>query len=62
MTILNLLQQLGKQISRILNKFTPYNIQYLIAHFKELPINTIERLEKTIDLIFVKVILNSLTA
>jgi len=40
----------------MLNKITPDNIVILIKSFLALPIDTIERLENTIDIIFEKVI------
>jgi len=42
----------------MLNKITPDNIVILTKSFLALPINTMERLENTIDLIFEKVIYN----
>jgi len=39
-----------------LNKITPDNMPSLTERFKALPIDTIQRLEKTIDLVFEKVI------
>jgi len=39
-----------------LNKITPDNMPSLTERFKALPIDTIEHLEKTIDLVFEKVI------
>ncbi|XP_060860797.1 eukaryotic translation initiation factor 4 gamma 3-like [Metopolophium dirhodum] len=45
-----------KSVRSILNKITPDNMSLLTDHFKALPIDTIERLEKTIDLVFKKAI------
>lgn len=39
-----------------MNKITPDNMGPLTERFKALPIDTMERLEKTIDLVFEKVI------
>ncbi|XP_016661051.1 uncharacterized protein LOC100160940 isoform X2 [Acyrthosiphon pisum] len=44
------------KVRSILNKITPDNIPSITEHLKALPIDTIERLEKTIDLVFEKAI------
>jgi len=51
-----ILQEVNKSVRSILNKITPDNMPSLTERFKALPIDTIERLEKTIDLVFEKVI------
>lgn len=53
--LLILLQDINKNVRSILNKITPDNMIVLTKKFKALPIDTIERLEKTIDLVFEKV-------
>lgn len=50
-----ILQEVNKSVRSILNKITPDNMPSLTERFKALPIDTIERLEKTIDLVFEKV-------
>ncbi|XP_060872395.1 eukaryotic translation initiation factor 4 gamma 3-like [Metopolophium dirhodum] len=44
------------KVQSILNEITPDNIPSITERFKALPIDTIERLEKTIDLVFEKAI------
>jgi len=53
---MKILQEVNKSVRSILNKITPDNTPSLTERFKALPIDTIERLEKTIDLVFEKVI------
>ncbi|XP_022171727.1 eukaryotic translation initiation factor 4 gamma 3-like isoform X2 [Myzus persicae] len=48
--------EVNKSVRSILNKITPDNMPSLTERFKALPIDTIERLEKTIDLVFEKAI------
>ncbi|KAL5235291.1 hypothetical protein ACI65C_002701 [Semiaphis heraclei] len=48
--------EVNKSVRSILNKITPDNTPSLTERFKALPIDTIERLEKTIDLVFEKAI------
>lgn len=50
-----MLQDVNKNVRSILNKITPDNMGPLTERFKALPIDTIDRLEKTIDLVFEKV-------
>lgn len=50
-----LLQEVYKQVRSILNKITPENMGSLTESLKTLPINNIESLEKTVDLVFEKV-------
>lgn len=50
-----ILQEVNKSVRSILNKITPDNMGALTEKFKSLPIDTMERLEKTIDLVFEKV-------
>lgn len=50
------LQDLNKDVRSILNKITTDNMLSLTERFKALPIDTIQRLERTIDLVFEKVI------
>lgn len=45
-----------KTVRSILNKITPDNMEPLTERFKGLPINSYDRLEKTIDLVFEKAI------
>jgi len=40
----------------MLNKITSENIDIIIQSFMTLPINTVERLENVVDLVFEKVI------
>lgn len=49
-------QDVHKNVRSILNKITPDNKDALTESFKSLPIDTYDRLEKTIDLVFEKVI------
>ncbi|KAL4089885.1 hypothetical protein QTP88_024825 [Uroleucon formosanum] len=49
-------EEVNKSVRSILNKITPDNMPSLTERFKALPIDTIERLEKTIDLVFEKAI------
>lgn len=49
------LQDLSKDVQSILNKITTDNMLSLTERFKALPINTIQRLERTVDLVFEKV-------
>eukprot|EP00102_Acyrthosiphon_pisum_P012308 XP_008181407.2 PREDICTED: eukaryotic translation initiation factor 4 gamma 3-like [Acyrthosiphon pisum] len=49
-------EEVYKSVRSILNKITPDNMSLLTDHFMALPIDTIERLEKTIDLVFKKAI------
>lgn len=49
-------QDLFRRIRGILNKLTPQKFQTLVEQVKELPINTISKLEGTINLIFEKAI------
>lgn len=55
-TIIIFLQEVKKNVRSILNKITPENMTSLTERFKALSIDSIERLEKTIDLVFEKVI------
>ncbi|XP_025201815.1 eukaryotic translation initiation factor 4 gamma 3-like isoform X2 [Melanaphis sacchari] len=48
--------EVNKNVRSILNKITPDNMVSLTERFKALPIDTIHRLEKTIDLVFEKAI------
>jgi len=50
-----ILQEVNKNVRSILNKITPDNMEPLTERFKALPIDTIERLENTINLVFEKV-------
>ncbi|XP_060849935.1 eukaryotic translation initiation factor 4 gamma 3-like isoform X2 [Rhopalosiphum padi] len=49
-------EEVNKNVRSILNKITPDNMPSLTERFKALPIDTIQRLEKTIDLVFEKAI------
>lgn len=49
-------EDVNKNVRSILNKITPDNRSALTDRFKALPIDTYERLEKTIDLVFEKAI------
>jgi len=49
-------QETNKSVRSILNKLTSENIEELIKSFMALPLNTIERLENAVDLIFERVI------
>jgi len=46
----------NKSVREILNKIAPENIDVMIKSFIALPINTVERLENAVDLVFEKVI------
>ncbi|KAF0749869.1 eukaryotic translation initiation factor 4 gamma 3-like isoform X3, partial [Aphis craccivora] len=48
--------EVNKNVRSILNKITPDNMLSLTERFKALPIDTIQRLERTIDLVFEKAI------
>ncbi|CAH1732031.1 unnamed protein product [Aphis gossypii] len=48
--------EVNKNVRSILNKITPDNMPSLTERFKALPIDTIQRLERTIDLVFEKAI------
>lgn len=50
--------QVLNNVKVILKKMTPENIVLLSVNFASLPINTIECLENTVDLVFEKVIYN----
>jgi len=49
-------QETSKSVRSILNKLTSENIDELIKRFMALPLNTIERLENAVDLVFERVI------
>jgi len=49
-------QEVSKNVQSILNKITPKNADELIERFTTLPINTIERMENAVDLVFKRVI------
>lgn len=49
------LQELYRKVRSILNKLTPQKFQTLIQQINELDIDTADRLEGAIDLIFEKV-------
>ncbi|XP_025411781.1 eukaryotic translation initiation factor 4 gamma 3-like isoform X3 [Sipha flava] len=49
-------EDVNKNVRSILNKITPDNMIPLTERFKALPIDTYDRLEKTIDLVFEKAI------
>jgi len=53
---LHFLQELIKSIQLILNEMSHYNIPSIIERFKALPIDNMYCLEKTVDLVFEKVI------
>ena len=46
---------LERKVRAILNKLTPQNFEKLVAQFKELPIDTVEKLEMCMELVFEKV-------
>ena len=50
------LEVLGKRVRAILNKLTPQKFQTLVVQFKEIEINTEERLALAIELIFEKAV------
>jgi len=50
------LEVLGKKVRAILNKLTPQKFQTLVVQFKEIEINTEERLALAIELIFEKAV------
>jgi translation initiation factor 4G len=50
------MEALGKRVIAILNKLTPQKFQTLVVQFKELEINTEERLRLAIELIFEKAV------
>lgn len=52
----NALEVLGKKVRAILNKLTPQKFQTLVVQFKEIEINTEERLALAIELIFEKAV------
>jgi len=49
-------QEVDKIIRSILNKITPENVVTLVQQFLTLPINTMERLENAVDLVYERVI------
>lgn len=53
--VTNFFQDVNKSVRSILNKITPDNMIPLTERFKALPIDSYERLTKTIDLVFEKV-------
>ena len=50
------MEALGKKVRAILNKLTPQKFQTLVVQFKEIEINTEERLRLAIELIFEKAV------
>eukprot|EP00088_Acartia_fossae_P040683 TRINITY_DN423_c0_g1_i4.p1 TRINITY_DN423_c0_g1~~TRINITY_DN423_c0_g1_i4.p1 ORF type:complete len:1453 (-),score=413.83 TRINITY_DN423_c0_g1_i4:690-5048(-) len=50
------IESLGKKVRAILNKLTPQKFQTLVVQFKELEIDTEEKLKLTIDLVFEKAV------
>lgn len=53
---LHFLQELIKNVRSILNEISPHNMPSIIQRFKALPIDNMYCLEKTVDLVFEKVI------
>lgn len=53
---IHFLQELIKSVQSILNEMSPYNMTSITKRFKALPIDNLYCLEKTVDLVFEKVI------